>query len=154
MALDDVRLRVIALLHDVGTRHDRLPAPVPEADPWDDGDALDPVPDEVSVYFPGVPSVLVRLYRDGQDVVVVEDVVDLDVPRDDVPAVVDSLLGGRARRRSRGGVVQIVLATLFHSGLASELVVPVGREGSARAYRASFAELTPAGRWLSELPLE
>jgi hypothetical protein len=157
MALDEATGRAVQLLRDVGLRHGRPPAPVPETDPWDDDDPLDPSVGAVVVELPGVPAVVVRLHRDGRDLVLVEDAVELEVPRPDTPAVVDSLLDGRARRRMhRAGPLRAILAvvvTTYAAPLPSDLVVPVGRVGSGRTYTAPLTDAL-AGGWLTTLPVE
>lgn len=153
MELDAATEWAVQELTDAGLRHGRPPAPVPEADPWEDDDPLDPGSGHVVVEFPGVPSVVVRLYRDGQDLVVVEDVVELTVPRRDVPAVVEAVLGGRGRRRlvARGRLSSL-LAVWLHNPLPADLVVTVDRPEGPRTYTAPIVLAQATGAWLATLP--
>ena len=153
MALDAVTERAVRALWEVGTRHGRAPAPTPEADPWEEEDPLGPSRTAAVVEFPGVPSVVVRLYRDGRDDVLVEDIVELEVPRRDTVAVVDEVLAGRARRRARGGVLWNLLGIVLHNPAPSELVVTVLGPESVRTYEAPLILTVGTGPWLLSLPL-
>jgi hypothetical protein len=153
MQLDAATARAVQELAHAGARHGRVPAPVPEADPWEDGDPLDPRLSHVVVEFPGTPSVVVQLHRDGEDLVVVEDVVELDVPRRDTPAVVEELLAGRARRRILvRGALRSLLAVWLHNPLPAELIVQVGRGAVRRTYTAPIVLAIPISGWLATLP--
>jgi hypothetical protein len=121
-------------LWDLGARIGRPPEDTPEADPWDEPDPFE-APTMIAVVFPGRPAVTVRLFSDGKDTVVVEDQVDLEVPRLDTVAVVDAVLSGRARLRPRGAsTVTRILGGFLGSITPTELVVrlpEVGRQYSA-----------------------
>lgn len=156
MTLDDATQRAVRALWEVATRNDRSPAPVPEADPWEDDDPLDGSRAWVPVEIPGVPSVVVRLYRDGEDVVVVEDTVDLDVPRGDTARVLEALLTGAARRRHRArGFLGQMLGLVLHNPQPSDLVVTVHDDDPAvppRTYDAPIVLSTMTSGWLLSLP--
>jgi len=152
MPLDDATQGAVRALWEVATRRGRTPEPVPEADPWEDDDPLDPVRGHVAVVVPGVPSVVVQLHRDGHDLVLVEDVVELDVPRRDTATVVDAVLAGRARRRIRGGALSRVLGMLLHNPLPADLEVTVPSGGRERTYTAPVVLTPGAGGWLASLP--
>ncbi|WP_199421970.1 hypothetical protein [Actinotalea solisilvae] len=151
MALDDATQSAVRALWEVATRHGREPVPVPEADPWEDDDPLDGRRAWVPVEIPGVPSVVVRLHRDGEDLVVVEDVVELDVPRRHTAAVVQELLSGRARRRLRArGFLGHLLGIALHNPLPADLVVTVdGPEPTS--YEAPVVLAPGTGAWLATL---
>ena len=155
MPIDDATLAAVRALWEAGSRHGRAPAPVPEADPWED-DVQGAERSPVVVVLAGTPDLQVRLHRDGEDEVVLEDVVALEVPRRDTAAVVDALLdggGGRARRRPRvRGVVGNVLAALVGSPAPSDLEVRVGDGEAARVYRAQVVVRHPVSGWLLALP--
>ncbi|MBX9243340.1 hypothetical protein ICW40_00770 [Actinotalea ferrariae] len=156
MPLDPRTEQAVRALWDVGTRNGRPPAPVPEADPWEDDDPLDPARGWLPVELPGVPSVVVRLHRDGEDLVVVEDVVELDVPRRDTVRVVEELLTGGARRRHRArGALGQLLAIVLHNPQPSELVVTVhddDPEVPPRTYDAPVVLGTMTSGWVLTLP--
>lgn len=126
---------------------------MPEADPWEDEDPLGPSRAATIVEFPGVPSVVVRLYRDGRDDVVVEDIVELEVPRRDTAAVVEEVLAGRAQRRVRGGVLWNLLGIFMHNPAPSEMVVTVLGPDGVRTYEAPLILTVGTGPWLLSLPL-
>lgn len=153
MALDEVTERAVRALWETGARHGRPPAPTPEADPWEEEDPLGPSRTAAVVEFPGVPSVVVRLYRDGRDDVIVEDMVELEVPRRDTVAVVEEVLAGRARRRTRGGVLWGLLGIALRNPAPSELVVTVLGAESVRTYEAPIILTLGTGPWLLSLPL-
>ncbi len=157
MPIDDATQAAVRALWEVGARHGRAPAPVPEADPWED-DAQGAERSPLVVVLAGTPDLQVRLYRDGQDEVHVEDIAVLEVPRRDTAAVVDALLGGggggRARRRPRvRGVLGNVVAALVGSPAPSDLEVRVGEGGAARVYRAQVVVRHPMSGWLLGLPV-
>lgn len=155
MPIDDATQTAVRALWEAGARHGRAPAPVPEADPWED-DVQGAERSPVVVVLAGTPDVQVRLYRDGEDEVHVEDVATLEVPRRDTAAVVDALLdsgGGRARRRPRvRGALGNVLAALVGSPAPSDLEVRVGDGDAARVYRAQVVVRHPVSGWLLALP--
>jgi hypothetical protein len=153
MELDAATAWAVQELADAGARHGRPPVPVPEADPWEDDDPLEPGRGRVVVEFGGRPSVVARLHRDGHDLVVVEDVVELDVPRRDTPAVVEELLAGRARRRlETRNPLRSLLAVWLHNPLPADLVVEVRRRDGARTYTAPIVLTMASGGWLATLP--
>lgn len=154
MPLDDTTQAALRALWEVATRHGREPLPVPEADPWEDDDPLDGRRAWVPVEVPGVPSVVVRLHRDGEDLVVVEDVVELDVPRRHTAAVLQELLAGRARRRLRArGFLGHLLGIALHNPLPADLVVTVtGPDGATAAYEAPIVLAPGTGAWLATVP--
>lgn len=158
MTLDDATQRAVRALWEVATRNGRTPSAVPEADPWEEDDPLDGSHAWVPVEVPGVPSVVVRLHRDGNDVVVVEDTVELDVPRRDTARVVEALLTGGARRRHRArGAVGQMIAILLHNPQPSDLVVVVDDddpEVAPRRYDAPVVVSTMTSGWLLSLPTE
>jgi hypothetical protein len=154
--LDDATQAALRGLWEVATRHGREPLPVPEADPWEDDDPLDGGRAWVAVEIPGVPSVVVRLHRDRQDLVVVEEVVELDVPRAHTAAVVQELLAGNARRRlrTRGGLLGGLLGIMLHNPMPADLVVTVaGPDGATTAYEAPVVLSYGTGAWLMSVPI-
>lgn len=153
MALDEVTERAVRALWEAGARHGRPPAPTPEADPWEEEDPLGPSRTAAMVEFPGVPSVVVRLFRDARDDVLVEDNVELEVPRRDTVAVVEELLAGRARRRVHGGLLWNLLGIFMHNPAPSELVVTVLGPEAVRTYEAPLVLSLGTGPWLVSLPL-
>lgn len=154
MALDEATARAVRDLWEVGARHSRPPSPTPEADPWDeDDDPLGPGRTSTVVEFPGVPSVVVRLYADQRDDVLIEDIVELEVPRRDVCAVVEELLARRARRRVRRGLLWNLVNIGMHNPAPSDLVVTVLDADGVRTYEAPILLTTGTGPWLTGLPL-
>jgi hypothetical protein len=152
MAVDRRTQATVRALWEVGARYGRPPAPVPEVDPWED-DAAGATPGAVVVELDGVPAVVVHLGAPDavRDTVRVEDSVDLEVPRADVVAVVESLLAGRARRhRHRVGLVGQVAAFVLGNPLPSDLEVPV----AGRVYRAPILVTTAVSGWLLGLPAD
>lgn len=153
MPIDDETQAVVRALWAVGAAHGRPPAPVPEADPWDD-DVPGAEDGAVVVELGGVPDLVVRLHRDRQDAVQVEGVVDLEVPRADVAAVVDALLAGRARRRPRArGFLANLLALGLGSPAPSDLEVTAGTGVGARTYTAPVSVGLPLSGWVMALPV-
>ncbi|WP_188037221.1 hypothetical protein [Actinotalea sp. JY-7885] len=156
MPLDEATQRAVRGLWEVAVRNGRTPAPVPEADPWEDDDPLDGDRAWVPVEVPGDPSLVVRLYRHGEDVVVVEDTVELDVPRRDTARVLEALLTGAARRRHRArGLVGNLLGIVMHNPQPSDLVVTVHDDDPAlapRTYEAPIILATMTSGWLLGLP--
>ncbi|TKR23578.1 hypothetical protein FA014_10480 [Cellulomonas hominis] len=153
MPIDDATQAAVRALWEAGSRHGRAPAPVPEADPWED-DVQGAERSPLVVVLAGKPDLQVRLHRDGEDEVVVEDAAHLEVPRRDTAAVVDALLGGGARRRPRvRGVVGNLLAALSGSPAPSDLEVRVGEGDAARTYRAAITATQPVSVWLMSRPV-
>ncbi len=155
MPVDPQTQTALRALGAVGELHRRMPLPVPEADPWEDDDPLDGRRAWVPVEFPGIPSVIVRVHRDGQDVVIVEDTVELDVPRRHTAAVVDEILAGRARRRLRTrNFFGYLMGIFLHNPLPADLVVTVGRDGAGGPvrYEAPVVLTIATGGWLATLP--
>ncbi len=105
------------------------------------------------VDFPGTPSVVVRLHSDGQDDLLVEDVVELGVPREDTVAVVEELLAGHARRRVRPGLLWNLVNIGMHNPSPSDLVVTVLGDDGVRVYDAPITLALGTGPWLAGLPL-
>jgi hypothetical protein len=148
MPIDDETQAVVRALWATGAAHGRPPSPVPE-DPWDD-DVQGAEGGAVVVELAGVPDVVVRLHRDRLADVQVEGVVELEVPRADVAAVVDALLAGRARRRPRvRGVLAHLLAVALGNPVASDLEVTAG----ARTYTAPVGAGVPLSGWILSLPV-
>ncbi|MFF1528671.1 hypothetical protein [Cellulomonas sp. NPDC058312] len=151
MAVDEETQATVRGLWAVGARYGRPPAPVPEVDPWEADDPPEAAARRrLVVVLEGSPVVAVQLQAAGPDTVRVEDTVDLEVPRQDVVAVVDALLGGRARRRVRSqGPVAHVVALVLGNPLPSELEVVVDGD---RTYRAPVLVLAAASGWFHALP--
>ncbi len=150
MPVDEGTQAAVRALWQVGADHARPPAPVPETDPWEADDPVDGPRRAVTVVFDGVPEILVHLHRDGDDLVVVEGTVELEVPRADVVGVVEGLLAGRARRRVRArGFWRGLLAIVLASPGASELEVPV----DGRVYSGPLLLATPMSGWLLSRPV-
>jgi hypothetical protein len=153
MPIDEETQAVVRALWAAGAAHGRPAAPVPEADPWGE-DVQGAAQDVVVVEMVGVPDLVVRLHRDRLDAVQVEDVVELEVPRADVVAVVDALLAGRARRRPRArGFVAHLLAVAFRNPVPSDLEVTAGTGLDARTYVAPAGLGVPLSGWLMSLPV-
>lgn len=153
MPIDDATQAAVRALWEAGARHGRVPAPVPEADPWED-DVQGAERAAVVVVLAGTPDLQVRLHADGVDEVQVEDAAYLEVPRRDTAAVVEALLGGGARRRPRvRGVLGNVLATLSGSPAPADLEVRLGDGDAARTYRAPITATQPVSVWLMSRPL-
>jgi hypothetical protein len=153
MPIDDETQAVVRALWAAGAAHGRPPSPVPEADPWDD-DVPGAEGGAVVVELGGVPDVVVRLHRDRLAEVQVEGVVELEVPRADVAAVVEALLAGRARRRPRvRGVLAHLLAVALGSPAASDLEVTVGTGAGARTYTAPVSAGVQLSGWVLSLPV-
>ncbi|MFE3164574.1 hypothetical protein [Streptomyces sp. NPDC059224] len=91
------------------------------------------LPHEAYAEFGGLPRVSVRLYPDDDALITVEGIAFHDVPRDDVPAFLRSVLGGLAHVRSR------------RFPPAAWLVVPLPGDRTYKEY-LTVASLTP---WLS-----
>jgi hypothetical protein len=153
MALDEETERAVRDLWEVGARHGRPPAPTPEADPWEDDDPFADPGNATVVEFRGTPTVVVRLYPDGRDDVLIEDLVELETPRHDTAAVVAEVLAHRARRRARAGLLRNLVSTAMHNPAPSELVVTVLDEDAVRTYEAPILLTTGTGAWLTSLPL-
>jgi hypothetical protein len=154
MALDEATTRAVRDLWEVGARHGRPPAPTPEADPWEeDDDPFGPARAATVVEFMGTPSVVVRLYADGRDDVLVEDIVELETPRQDTAAVVEEVLAGRAHRRVRSGLLWNLVNTAMRNPAPSELVVTVLDPDAVRTYEAPILLTMGTGPWLTSLPL-
>jgi hypothetical protein len=153
MPIDEETQADVRALWAVGAAHGRPPAPVPEADPWDE-DVQGAEQDLVVVELAGVPDLVVRLHRDRRDAVQVEGVVELEVPRADVVAVVDALLAGRARRRPRArGFAANLLAVALGSPVPSDLEVTAGTGPAARTYVAPVGAGVPLSGWIMSLPV-
>lgn len=153
MPVDDETQAVVRALWAAGAAHGRPPAPVPEADPWGE-EVQGAAPGEVVVELAGEPDVVVRLHPDHRDAVHVEGVVELEVPRADVAAVVDALLAGRARRRpSARGLLANLLAVVLGNSVPSDLEVIAGTGPGARTYVAPVAAGVPLSGWVMALPV-
>ncbi|WP_413451884.1 hypothetical protein AA0Y32_13790 [Georgenia phoenicis] len=145
MADDDV----LRQLHATGAALGRPPEPVPEADPWEPDDPLDPR-SAVVVVFPGPPGIRVRLHDDGEDAVQLDTYVTFDVPRRHTVAVLRALLSGEgAYTRVPGGVVGAISRRLGLE-LVEELVVDV--PGATYAQAVPWAPASPLNGWLAGLP--
>lgn len=153
MPIDEETQADVRALWAVGAAHGRPPAPVPEADPWDE-DVQGAQQDVVVVELAGVPDLVVRLHRDRRDAVQVEGVVELEMPRSDVVGVVDALLAGRARRRPRArGFAANLLAVVLGSPVPSDLEVTAGTGPDARTYVAPVGAGVPLSGWIMSLPV-
>jgi len=153
MPIDDATEATVRALWEAGARHGRPPAPVPEADPWED-DAPGSERAPLVVVLPGTPDVEVRLHRDGADEVQVESAAYLEVPRRDTVAVVDALLAGRAVRRPRvRGVLGNLLAVFLDSPAPSDLEVRVAGDDAPRTYRAQVTATQPISTWIMSRPV-
>ncbi|GIG37194.1 hypothetical protein [Cellulomonas pakistanensis] len=153
MPIDDATQAVVRALWEAGARHGRAPAPVPEADPWED-DAQGAGHAALVVVLAGTPDLEVHLHRDGHDEVEVENGAYLDVPRRDTVAVVEALLGGGARRRPRvRGFLGNLVAIFLDSPAPSDLEVRVGEGDAARTYRAQITATQPVSAWLMSRPV-
>ena len=150
MTADPATAAAVRELWALGTSLGRPPEPTPEVDPWEEADPY-PVGDVVAVVaFGGSPSVVVRLDRLGEDVVTLEDVLDLDVPRRDTVAVVESVLTGQAwLDRPRIHPALRWFPVLLGSAFAGSVRVP-GGEG--RVY-ATPVPAVFSSAWLSGLPV-
>lgn len=144
MADDDV----LRHLHATGVALGCPPEPVPEADPWEPDDPLDP-PSAVVVVFPGPLHLRVHLHDDGEDAVHL-DHVTFDVPRRHTVAVVRALLSGEgAYTRLPGGVVGLVSRRLGLE-VVEELAVDV--PGATYAQVVPWVPTSPLNGWLAGLP--
>ncbi|MFI2641662.1 hypothetical protein [Streptomyces sp. NPDC018610] len=129
-AIADAYLREIEVTHDIGADQTsrRSAAGV--------GVTTDPdgsLPHEAFVEFGGLPRVTVRLYPEDDALITVEGVEFPDLPRDDVPAFLRSVLDDRA----------FVKARRFPPGY--RLVVPLPGDRTYKE-RVAMIGLTP---WLS-----
>ncbi len=144
-ATDDV----LRELHAAGADLGRAPAPVPEADPWEEPDPLD-TERAVVVVYPGLPDVRVRLYDDGVDAVEIDVYVTFDVRREHTAAVVRALLSrtGVSIRPPRGlfGVISRRLKLEFYEEIAVE--VP----GATYTQTVPWIPASPLHGWLAGLP--
>jgi hypothetical protein len=155
MALSGSTERTVRELWEIGARYGRPPLPTPEADPWEEDDPLDPQRDVVVVEMPGRPSITVRLYPGVEDTVTVEDTMDLEVPRHDTAAVVESILAGRCWvRPGVGRGLSRLVWTFLRTTMAAVLMVPVGTGARARTYEVGVAYALGQGVWLASLPTE
>ena len=144
--------QIVRELWEAGARHGRPPEPTPEVDPWEDEDLYGP-PSELAVVFLGMPALTVRLFLDGADTVTVEDTVDLEVPRKDTVAVVEALIGGRARMRRRPApFLTRLVGTFFRAPYLTELVVRLPDVG--RTYTAPVLSSLGTGTWTSRMTWE
>ncbi|MFI1164841.1 hypothetical protein ACH4UM_14780 [Streptomyces sp. NPDC020801] len=91
------------------------------------------LPHEAYVEFGGLPRVTVRLYPEDDALITVEGVECHDIARDDVPAFLRAVFGGRAYVKGRR----------FPPGY--RLVVPLPRDRTYKEH-VSMIRLTP---WLS-----
>ncbi|MFS0699301.1 hypothetical protein AB6N24_04940 [Cellulomonas sp. 179-A 4D5 NHS] len=150
MTADGSHAAVVRELWALGASLGRTPEPTPEVDPWEEADPY-PVDDVVAVVaFGGRPSVVVRLDRLGEDVVTLEDVIDVDVPRRDTVAVVESVLTGQAWiERPRVPALLRWLPVLLGSAFAGSVRVP-GR--GERVYGAPIQSAISSG-WVAGLPV-
>ena len=137
-------------LWEVGDRHGRPPEPTPEVDPWEEGDPYpEPSAGAAVVVFAGSPSITVRLALDGPDVVLVEDVLDFEVPRADTVAFVDAVLDGRARLATSGRrVTRRLRRVLAGAGATVHVTVAPGRSYSAVVPTFAWSS------WLGSLPVD
>lgn len=150
MTADDPLAAVVRELWALGASLGRPPEPTPEVDPWEDPDPY-PVGDVVAVVaFGGSPSVVVRLDRLGEDVVTLEDVLDVDVPRRDTVAVVESVLTGQAWvERPRLPALLRWVGVMFGSAFPGSVRIP---GGDGRTYSAPLPAAVSSG-WLAGLPV-
>lgn len=141
---------VVRELWALGASLGRTPEPTPEVDPWEEADPY-PVGDVVAVVaFGGSPSVVVRLDRLGEDEVTIEDVVEVDVPRRDVVAVVESVLTGQAWvERPRLPALLRWVGVMFGSAFPGSVRIPGGGD---RTYTAALPAAVSSA-WLARLPV-
>lgn len=118
----------------VGSDHRRTPSPTPEADPWEDEDAIDAPQDTAVVEFPGIPAISVRLDGDLEDTVTLQGALVFDVPRRDTVAFVAAVLAGDAYLRLSGGNLPDVVRGVLSFMFGKLLVVRVG----GTCYEASW----------------
>ncbi|MCU1431070.1 MAG: hypothetical protein JWP95_175 [Actinotalea sp.] len=141
-------------LWELGALYSRPPAPTPEVDPWEEDEPLAHRHHATVVVFPGDPSIAVRLFEDLDDTVVIDDSVDLEVPRRDTLAVVEAILADRCRLHlAARGFWAGLAATFLHAPFGAELVVPTGTAPGAAVYRAPVTTSLP-GAWISRLPVD
>ncbi|WP_258724970.1 hypothetical protein [Cellulomonas sp. NS3] len=150
MTADDALAHVVRELWALGASLGRTPEPTPEIDPWEEADPY-PVDDVAAVVaFGGTPSVVVRLDRLGEDVVTLEDVLDVDVPRRDTVAVVESVLTGQAWvEQPRIPALLRWVGVMFGSAFPGTVRIP---GGDGRTYAAPLPAAVSSG-WLSRLPV-
>lgn len=151
MTADATVTAVVRELWALGARLGRPPEPTPEVDPWDDDTDPYPVGDVAAVVaFSGSPSVVVRLDRAREDVVTIEDVFDVDVPRHDTVVVVESVLTGQAWiDRPRLHPALRWLPDLLGSAFAGDVRIP-GGEG--RVYSTPVTTVLSSA-WFTGLPV-
>lgn len=155
MGLSEDTQQALCGLRSVGRDHGRVPG----VDLVEDDGAFEVPRDAAVVEFPGEPSITVRLNRDLEDTVTIEDVIDFEVPRCDTAALVEAILAGDARLRRDDGHRAGALRTLFVAPIVQlappftdVLVVPV--RGDTCYEQPVPYDPTGPGRWLSALPAE
>ena len=158
MALSVGTQGAVHALWAVGARYGREVRPSAGADLLEDDDPLNPQ-DGTTVELIGVPAIAVRLFGDLSDIVIIDDMIEFEVPRNDTVAVVESVIAGNACLRSDGGTRWGAVRALFLApfvpyaaivGYVLVIRVPGG---------ACYEESVPVrplggGAWLSKLSSE
>jgi len=104
----------------------------------------------VTLVFPGMPAIVVHLFADLQDWVVLDETVEFDTPRADTVALVEAVLAGRARRRPASGrLLPSFLREMLQAAFGIVLAIPVhGGKVYTQRVPANFVGLT----WVTSLP--
>jgi len=127
MGLSQYTEAAVRSLWSIGATYGRTPCPIPETDPWEEEDLLDPPGDEATVEFPGTPAIKVRLNGDLEDTVTLDGYIDFETPRRDTLAMVTAVLAGEARRRPAAGrLLPSFLREMLQGPFGIMLAVPVG----------------------------
>jgi hypothetical protein len=149
MALTDATQQAIRAVGDVAAAHAR---PVEVAEP-DGGGGIAPSRGGVLVVLGGVPEIRVELSADLADTVTIDETVDIEVPRRDTAAVVDTLLAGRARTRiGVGNWLTRLLGLFARNPLSAVLLVPVREGADATVYEVGLP--VTLSSWLGSVPAE
>ena len=142
----------------VGARYGREVRPSAGADLLEDDDPLNPQ-DGTTVELIGVPAIAVRLFGDLSDIVIIDDMIEFEVPRNDTLAVVEVVLSGNARLRrdasTRWSAVRSMFLAPFVPYAAIVGYVLVIRVPGGACYEESVpVRPLGGGAWLSKLSSE
>ena len=148
----------VQALWAVGARYGREVRPSAGADLLEDDDPLNPQ-DGTTVELIGVPTIAVRLFGDLSDIVIIDDMFEFEVPRNDMLAVVEVVLSGNARLRrdasTRWSALRSLILAPFVPYAAIVGYVLVIRVPGGACYEESVpVRPLGGGAWLSKLSSE
>lgn len=140
----------------MGARYGREVRPNAAIDLLEDDDPLNPQ-DATAVELVGVPDITVQLFGDLSDIVIIDGMIEFEIPRTDTLAVVEVVLSGNARLRRDRSTRWSAVRTLFlapfvpYAAIIGYVLVVTVPGGACYEESVPFNPLG-GGTWLSKLP--